>query len=77
MINKPPLTVKQKETFEQMFRNLMSEVSTELQRKWDGRIGWMPVVDQPIIDQQITKKLPPRLADKYVTLLNKVKGRTI
>ncbi len=76
-MNKPPLTTKQKEAFEQMFRNLMSEAPAELQKKWDGHIGWMPVVDEPIIDQQITGKLPPRLADKYVTLLNKVKGRTI
>lgn len=77
MINKPALTAKQKETFEQMFRDPMSAAPAELQKKWDGRIDWMPVVDEPIIDQQITKKLPPRLADKYVTLLNKVKGRTI
>jgi len=77
MINKPALTAKQKETFEQMFRNLMSEAPAELQKNWDGRINWMPVVDEPIIDQQITKKLPAKLADKFVTLLNKVKGRTI
>jgi hypothetical protein len=73
---KPRLTEEQKLISEQQIRQIISEAPKEVQDMWDGNIYWSPT-DDPMFEGNIQSKLTGRLADRFNTLLNKVKDRRI
>lgn len=74
---KPDLTPEQKERFEKGFHAIIEKASPEIQNEWNKTktIYWN--LDMPSFESNIHLKLRGRLADEFVTLENKLKGRTI
>ena len=76
-MQKPGVTEEQKQKFKQEFQNIWSEVSQDVQSKWNGEIIWNPITDEPMFERNISGKLHGKLADRYVILLNKLNDRRI
>ncbi|MFL9483803.1 hypothetical protein ACI6Q2_13580 [Chitinophagaceae bacterium LWZ2-11] len=72
---KPPLTDEQKEKFKVQFNAIISKAPLDVQAKWTNEISW--VNDIPSFTNNVHQKLKGRLADEYVSLSNKLKGRNI
>ena len=72
---KPKLTEEQKQKFEQGFRDIINQApgnirETKVTTSWD-------LADIPHFHPDISKKLPPHLIDKFLSLKRKLDNRIL
>jgi hypothetical protein len=78
LVMKPQLTQQEIDKFHEEFSKIVALAPEHIQKRWNenDKISWL-AHDTFIIESNVHVDFEPKLKDKVVSLLNKMKNRTL